>query len=127
MSVDALVTVHSWVRWLVLLALIGGAVVGLVRYRRRADWDGGIFQVAVMILDIQVAIGVVIWIVDKAWDETFFFKVLHPVSMLAALAVAHAGFAVAKRRADLRSNLLAGASLFVSLVLIVLAIPWDRL
>jgi hypothetical protein len=124
---EALVTVHSWVRWLVLLALLTGVIVGALRYRRRTTWDGGIFQVGVMTIDIQVAIGIVIWIGDKAWSETFFFKVLHPVLMLSALAVAHAGFALAKRRSDHRANLLVAESFLVSLVLIVLAIPWDRL
>ena len=124
---ETLVTVHSWVRWLVLVVVGAGAVVGLLRYRRRAAWEPGLFQLGVMSVDIQVAIGIVIWIVDDAWSETFFFRILHPAFMLAALAVAHTGLALAKRRNDERSSLLAGGSSLVALLLIVMGIPWDRL
>lgn len=124
---DTLVTIHSWVRWLVLLALVAGVVVGATRYRQRAEWDGNIFQLGVMTVDIQVAIGIVIWLVDNGWSETFFFKVLHPVFMLAALAIAHIGLVLAKKRGDYRSNMLAGGGFLGALVLIIAAIPWDRL
>lgn len=124
---QTLVTIHSWVRWVVLAALVGGVVVGLLRYRSKAEWQEGLFQLAVMTVDIQVAIGIVIWIDQSGWTYTFFFKVLHPVFMLAALAVAHLGLVLAKRRADARSYLLAGGSFLLALVLIIGAIPWDRL
>ena len=124
---DTLVTVHSWLRWIVLAALLTGTVVGFYRYRARTDFEPSLFQLAVMTVDIQVAIGIVIWIVDDGWSETFFFKVLHPAFMLAALAVAHVGLVLAKRRSDPRSNLLAGGSSLVALLLIVMGIPWDRL
>lgn len=124
---DTLVTVHSWVRWLVLAALLAGAIMGFYRYRARSDFEPSVFQIAVMTVDIQVTIGIVIWIFDDGWSETFFFKVLHPAFMLLALAVAHIGLVLAKRRNDARSNLLAGSSALVALVLIVMGIPWDRL
>jgi hypothetical protein len=124
---ETLVTVHSWVRWLVLSALAGGAGLGLIRYRNKANWESSVFQLGVMTVDIQIAIGIVIWFERKGWNYSFFFKVLHPVSMLAALAVAHVGLAVAKRRSDARSYLLAGGAFVLTLVLIIGAIPWDRL
>ena len=124
---QTLVTVHSWVRWLVLFALLGGTAVALARYRSKAAWTEGIFQLGVMTIDIQVAIGVVIWIERKGWNYTFFFKVLHPGFMLLALAVAHVGLALAKRRKDTRSYALVAGSFLIALVLVVGAVPWDRL
>lgn len=124
---QTLVTVHSWVRWLVLAALIGGVVLGLIRYRSKAEWESGLFQLGVMTVDIQVAIGIVIWFERKGWNYSFFFKVLHPAFMLGALGIVHVGLALAKRRADSRSFLLAAASFVAALVLIIGAIPWDRL
>ena len=124
---EALVTIHSWVRWLVLLALLAAAVFGVYRYRARVEFEPSLFQIAVMTVDIQVAIGIVIWIFDDGWSETFFFKVLHPAFMLLALAVAHMGLVVAKRRNDERSYLLVGGSSLLALLLIVMGIPWDRL
>ncbi len=122
-----LVTVHSWLRWLVLLALLGGAVVAFARYRSKTAWQESIFQLGVMTVDIQVAIGIVIWIERQGWNYNFFFRVLHPVFMLMALAVAHVGFALAKRRRDSRSYALVGGSFLLALVLVIGAIPWDRL
>ena len=124
---ETLVTVHSWVRWLVLIALLAGAAIGLYRYRTQRSWEPSLFQLGAMTVDIQVTIGIVIWIVDDGWSETFFYKILHPAFMLAALAIAHVGLALARRRDDVRSNLLAGGSFLVALVLVVMGIPWDRL
>lgn len=124
---QTLVTVHSWVRWLVLAALVLGAVIGLVRYRGNAKWRESIFQLGVMTVDIQVLIGIVIWIERKGWNYSFFFKILHPTSMLLAIVVAHLGLALAKRRNDVRSYLVVGGSFAIALVLIVGAIPWERL
>lgn len=124
---ETLVEVHSGVRWLVLLALLAGAVVGIYRARVGASWEPGVFQIGVIALDIQVLIGIVIWIIDDAWSETFFYKIIHPGFMLIALAVAHVGLVLAKRRNDDRSNMLAGGSFILALVLITAAIPWDRL
>lgn len=124
---DTLITVHSWVRWLVLAALVAGVVVGVLRYRKQATWQESIYQLGVMTVDIQVAIGIVVWIERKGWNSTFFFKVLHPAFMLLALAIAHLGLALAKRRNDTRSYVLVGGSYLMSLLLIVAAIPWERL
>ncbi len=68
--VQTLVTVHSWVRWLVLLALVSGVVVSLLRYRSGAKWSESVFQLGVMTVDIQVVIGIVIWIESKGWNQS---------------------------------------------------------
>ena len=124
---ETLVTIHSWTRWLVLAALIAGILIGVERYRSKAEWKPSVYQLAVMVVDIQVTIGIVIWIFDDGWSETFFFKVIHPVFMLLALGIGHMGVAVAKKRDNVRSWLIASGSLVVALVLIIGAIPWDRL
>ncbi len=122
-----LVTIHSWTRWLVLAALIAGLIVGVLRYRRAAAWSPHYYQLMVMVIDIQVAIGAAIWLFYDGWRRGFFFSVLHPVAMLLALAVAHIGFVVAKRRDEVRSWLLMTVVSAVSLALVIAAIPWDRL
>ncbi|MCP4308054.1 MAG: hypothetical protein GY926_02295 [bacterium] len=124
---ETLVTIHSWTRWLVLAVLLGGAAFAVVRYRNKSNWEPSFFQLAVMVIDIQVAIGIVIWIFDDGWSETIFFKIIHPAFMLLALAVAHVGFVIAKKREDVKSWLVVAGSFVVSLILIVGAIPWDRL
>jgi len=122
-----LVTIHSWTRWLVLAVLIGGIALGLLRYRSRDDWSPHYFQLMVMVVDIQVAIGAAIWVFYDGWRRGFFYGVLHPVVMLLALGIAHLGFAVAKRRSRARCWLLMAGTSAVSLAMIIAGIPWDRL
>jgi len=124
---QTLVTIHSWTRWLVLAALVGAIVVGVVRFRAKAEWSPHLHQVAVMAIDIQVAIGAIIWLFYDGAKRGFFYAVLHPVAMLLALGVAHAGFAIAKRRDEPRSWVIATSAYSVALLLIVGGIPWDRL
>jgi len=124
---QTLVTIHSWVRWLVLLAVIVGAVVGFLRYRDRAGWSPYIHQTEVMIVDIQVAIGIVTWVFFGGWNRGLFFSIMHPALMLAALALLHLAMTFAVRHNSFRSWLFMGGASAISLVLIVGAIPWNRL
>ena len=124
---QTLVTIHSWTRWLVLAALLGAIVLGYLRFRAKAEWSPHFHQVAVMVIDIQVAIGIVIWLFYDGAKRGFFYAVLHPVVMLLALGVAHATFGIAKKRDEPKSWLIAGLGSLASLALIVAAIPWDRL
>lgn len=112
---------------MVLLALVAGATFGYLRYRAGAVWVPYFHQVVVMVVDIQVAIGLTIWVFFDGWRRGFFFSVLHPVTMLAALAVIHIAAAIAGRRRVVQSWLIAAVGSVVSLVLVVAAIPWDRL
>ena len=124
---QTLVTIHSWTRWLVLAALAGAIILGYIRHRAKAEWSPHVHQVAVMAIDIQVAIGAVIWLFYDGAKRGFFYAVLHPVAMLLALGAAHAGFGIAKRRDEPKSWLIATIAYVIALLLIVAAIPWDRL
>jgi len=125
--VDIIIDIHSWLRWLVLLALIGGAGIGFVRNSRGEPWQEGFFSLAVIVVDVQVLLGIIIWIFNSGWDQGFFFAVLHPLMMLAAVAVAHIGLVRARKRNDTRSNLIVAYAFVISSVFVVMAVPWDRL
>lgn len=124
---DIIIDIHSWLRWLVLLALIGGAGIGFVRNSRGEPWQEGFFSLAVIVVDVQVLLGIIIWIFNSGWDQGFFFAVLHPLMMLAAVAVAHIGLVRARKRNDTRSNLIVAYAFVISSVFVVMAVPWDRL
>ena len=125
---DALVTIHSIFRWVVLAALLVAVVYGIVRALRRDPWSpesARPFSIAVVALDIQVLIGIVVWILTQAWDANPFLAVIHPVIMLLAVGVGH----VALRRARTNGTSppaywIGGLGLLGALALVGAAIPW---
>lgn len=128
---DTLVTIHSLVRWLVLAALLGGIVIGFGAGRRPGEaFANPIYSAVAMIVDIQVTLGLILWIFNRGWDEGVFIGYIHPVVMLLALGVAHVAIARGRRRAasdHAAGNRIVAFGLLLALVLVVSAVPWERL
>jgi hypothetical protein len=124
--VETLQDVHSLVRWLVLAAVIAAVVIALLRRGRGMTAGAGFPRVAVMVIDIQVALGLALWLFDEGWNQSFFFKVIHPLFMLLAAGVAHMAVVTGRRRPE-RADLATVIGFGASLILMVAAIPWDRL
>ena len=124
---DLLVDIHSWLRWIVLLDVVGAAGYGFVVAKRAEVWNAPLYSITVMIVDIQVTLGIVLYLFNQGWDQGFFIAVLHPLFMLAALAVAHIGMSRARSaEAPAAAYRTVSVALLVSLVLVVLGIPWER-
>ena len=125
---DVLVTIHSVFRWVVLAALAGAAIYGVVRALRRDPWSPGSarpFAIATVVLDIQVLIGIVLWILSQGWEANPFLAIIHPVVMLLAVGVAHV--AVRRSRANGAAPpayWIGGLGLLGTLALVLAAIPW---
>lgn len=118
-----MVTLHSLLRWLVLLGGLA-ALVGYGRAMARSHLDdvatrlGSIYAIA---LGVQFLTGLVLWVVQGRWDaEDVFRSFIHPVMMLIAIGVASAGMGRARRAGSAITGFVA---VLVSLVVIVLAIP----
>ena len=124
---ETLVDIHSWLRWLVLLALGGGTIVGFVSATQKREWNDTAYAVAAIIVDVQVALGIILWIFNQGWELGFFIAVIHPILMLAAVAVAHITVKRARTQGGTPAHMTAGIGLAISLVLVVAAIPWQRL
>jgi hypothetical protein len=128
---DTLVSIHSVLRWIVLLAGIAAVVVAAAGWLGTATSEktGRQAMLAYAIaLDIQVVLGIVIWVMGNYWQSNIRqFKFEHPIIMLLALAVAHIAAARARRghspTGAARTRTIGAA---VSLVLILLGIPWNR-
>lgn len=126
---DTLVTIHSLYRWVALAALLYAVLIALLAMRRGAVWtDERRFSTVAILFDVQVALGIVVWLAGPAWSKHgAFFTVIHPVATLAALGVFHAAVARARTLASAASFRVLALGGLVSLILVIAAIPWDRL
>ena len=130
---EFLVGLHSLTRWIVLLAMTAALVRGLLLWLRGGVWTGldrGLTLAAVVTTTFQALLGILIWIVERRWEGDAFLGFIHPLVMLAALGIVHAGSARV-RRADgaVAKGRTLAVSLFLALFLITAAIPsysWSR-
>lgn len=120
--------IHSLWRWLVVaaavLALAGAAAASGGRPSGWATRSGLIYTIT---LDVQVLIGLIIWVGRGWWQGEPFYAYIHPLIMLLALGVAHMARGREKRARAARRP--ARGVLFIygaSLLLVVLGIPWNR-
>ena len=138
---SAFITIHSLLRWVVLLA--GFAAVGLgVRGWSGRPWlpaDRLTGRVFVGVLDLQFLIGLVLYVVlsplvgaafsnvGAAMRDPIlrFFLVEHAAGMLVAVALAHVGQTKIKKATDdTRRHRTAAVFFGLSLFIILLSIPW---
>ena len=138
----ALLFVHSWLRWFVILsgiAALGGAVGGVTTRRAWLPIDNLRFSLFTHSLDLQMVIGLILYVflspVTRSGFESIpltmrdpilrFFVVEHLVGMVIAVVLANIGRARARRAADAlarhRTVLIFGG---LAMVALLLSIPW---
>jgi cytochrome bd-type quinol oxidase subunit 1 len=145
MLYSALLLIHSWVRWIVILTGLLAAGRGIAgrfgnrRWTRTDDNAGAWFTRA---LDLQVLLGLILYFPlspltgaalrdfsGAMKDVTLrFYAVEHAFGMILAVAVAHIGHArVRKATHDGRRHLTAAIFFTIALILIFLSIPWPNM
>jgi hypothetical protein len=124
---DWLVTIHSYWRYLVLIAAIVAVVLSVLAYLGSRPWDtitdraSLIFTIA---MDVQVLIGILVWILADYSPDNTYLRWIHPLMMIVAVALAHVGRARADHAADSRAKGMQATIFFVlSLAVVLLAIP----
>lgn len=126
----SLVSIHNLLRWVVLAAALVALVVAALAWFGSATTErqGRLaMMVFVIAIDVQVVLGIVIYLIGNAWQNaTAQIRIEHPVMMLLALAVSHLAAARARRSSGLAAARLRTISIAVSLLLILLGIPWVR-
>jgi hypothetical protein len=138
----ALLTVHSYLRWLVLIVALVALARAIGGMTKRRPWDAAddtTVRWLTMSLDIQMLIGLIIFFVLSpftipAWSNlsatmrdapTRFIMVEHQVGMLLALALAHVGRARIRKTADpVRRHRIALIFVGLSLLVMLVSIPW---
>jgi hypothetical protein len=138
----ALLVLHSWLRWLVVLsgiAVLGGAVAGVSTRRAWLPVDNLRLALFTHSLDVQMLIGLILYAflspVTRSGFENMqltmrdpilrFFVVEHLVGMVVAIALAHVGRARVRKAVDAAARHRA-ALIFVGLAMValLLSIPW---
>ncbi len=135
-------TLHSIMRWVVLIAGIIAVVQAFRGWRKATFWTPGderLGMIYTMSMDLQVLLGLVLFFIlspitraalsgmSSAMQNevTRFFLVEHFPVMLVAVVIAHIGRARARKATDdagkHRTEFIFYA---ISLVLVILAIPW---
>ncbi len=125
---DTLVTIHSIWRWLVLVGLVVAVVYGFTRSSDAAPLDktnARPFTFALVMLDVQVLIGLLVWFAVGGWDLNVFLAWIHPIGMLGALGVGHALVGRAIRSGGPRGYRGAAVGVLAALVIVSALIPTD--
>ncbi|MFN8635846.1 MAG: hypothetical protein U0893_18510 [Chloroflexota bacterium] len=122
---DTLTTLHSFWRYAVLIAavvaVVGAAAgwLGALPPRLAARRSGLVYVIA---LDIQLLIGIVLWLLMGS-TVPMPFRAEHPVTMILAAAAAHLGQVMSRRAASPKSAALVTLiGVVISLVLVVVGI-----
>lgn len=125
---DTLVTIHSIGRWLVLVGLVVALVYGFSRSTDAPPLDKSTarpFTSALILLDIQVLIGLLVWIAGSGWDLDVFRAWIHPVGMLIALGIGHAVVGRATKSGRPSAYRTAAYGILVTLAIVAATIPRD--
>jgi hypothetical protein len=125
---ELIVTLHNIWRWVVLLVGLGATALAVMSATGARPWDGVSDRLSfffTLAMDIQLLIGVVVWIGQQRWDGSdTFLSYIHPLLMLAAVALAHVGRARSDRADGSRTKGQQASIFFiVSFIVIVVAIP----
>jgi hypothetical protein len=138
----ALLIVHSWLRWVVILAgvaALGGAAGGTASRRAWLPIDDLRAKIFTISLDVQLLIGLILYgVLSPVTEAGFadmgasmrdpilrFYTVEHLFGMLAAVALAHVGRARARKAGNDAARHRTLLIFFgLAMVALLLSIPW---
>ena len=144
MMYTALLHTHNMFRWLLLVIFILAIAFAITGWLQKKEWakkDRITGTLLTIFMDIQLLIGLVLYFfvspLTKAAFADFgaamknsglrFFAVEHILLMILAVIFVHIGKAKTKKAgADWKKHKAAFIWYGISLVLILLGIPWDR-
>jgi hypothetical protein len=139
---SAFLGIHSYVRWVVVVAgliVLVRAITGLTSRRDWGSGDGVSIRVFSIALDIQFLIGLLLYVwlspfIRDAWADMGatmrnaplrFFAVEHLTGMFIGTALAHVGTSKIGKAVDAaQKHKLAAVFIGLAMVVILLSIPW---
>lgn len=133
---------HSWLRWLVIVAVLWTILRALVPGPR--DWtpaDDRSVRVSLIALDVQLLLGLLLYFFLSPFTRMAlsdiggamrnsglrYFAVEHVFGMLIALALAHVGAVRIRKARPERRHRLAAIFFVLALLAVLASIPWPGL
>ena len=130
---DVLIGLHSLWRWVVLIVVLVAIIRALVGWLRGGDWTSGdrtLALVTTIAVDIQLVLGLLVYIVAKGWNLGAFLAYVHPLIMIVAIAIIHIASARTRRvESAVAKHRTLALGLIAAMILITAAIPsyaWSR-
>lgn len=126
---------HSWIRWVALVGAVGATLGALMRRERTAE---GWSLVAMIGLDLQLLLGVLLYLVVSPnmaeirahFGEAMqnaqlrFWAVEHVTAMLVAVVLAHVGRAMARNAPPDKKRARLLIAFGIATLLILAGMPW---
>ncbi len=120
---EFLQTVHMYLGYLVAVIVLVAGLLGSRRAKDAREFLAGPYAGPMVLLDIQVTLGLVLYAVGGYWDARPELAYIHPLFAVAALAVGHAALGRARRhQMAVDAHRAAGRGLLFALLLVVIAI-----
>jgi heme A synthase len=120
---DTLFQIHQWVGYLVSVVVLVSAFTAFSRAKDAREFTKGPYVGALVLLDIQVLLGLVLYGVDGYWEAEPMIAYVHPLLALAALGAGHALVGRAKKQQmAVEAHRTAGRGLVIAFVLVLAAI-----
>ncbi len=141
---NAMILLHSYTRWLVVIAMLFATVIactGLFRQRKWTKWDTYSGLIFTIIITIQFIWGAILYFIPEGIAQAAirdmsvamkirdlrFFSLEHPLQMFIAIFLVHLGQARSRKAEDSRVKFRWAAGTFtIATILIFSAIPWWR-
>jgi heme A synthase len=118
-----LLEIHQWVGYFVSIVVLVSAILAFSRAKDAREFTKGPYVGAMVLLDIQVLLGLVLYGVEAYWDADPMIAYVHPLLAIAALGAGHALLGKAKKqRMAVEAHRTAGRGLVIAFVLVLAAI-----
>lgn len=117
---EFLLNAHSGWQYLTLIAV--GASLGFSFQKTMTPTSEKVYRISAVVIDIQVALGIVLWLFDSGWSLGFLQGWLHPIVGVAAAGAVHAVVSNARRVDAGEANTRIKYGFLAVLVLVVAAI-----